>query len=354
MQTLFSLLRLALWGEPVALPPAIDWARVVREAEHQTVAGLLADAVGLLPDEERPPRDIRLRLAATAMRCERMHAQAERVLGRLAAEVGVRLVVMKGLSVGSRYREPRHRATGDIDLFYLSDADRQRADAWAKAHASELDVDNPMHLGFVYEGMHVESHAALREFSYPPYERAFRRIVKEARGAAWPRRDISGCEVGELPPTLYALFLLCHKADHLMGVGLGLRQVCDWAVFLRAERGNIDAERFQHWLAALGLERLAEAFGRVCVEGLGLPEASLPFTLRRDDDAGLQTVLAVMREGGNFGKTYYSGSPSFIRQGLIKMRHYARLRHLWPREATARYFTMVRNGLRRIKRGDVS
>ena len=168
-----------------------------------------------------------------------------------------------------------------------------------------------------------------------------------------PRRDIDGITVCELPPTLYAFFLLCHKATHVIEDGLGLRQVCDWAVFLSAEHERIDRNKFASWTSGLRLWPLAHAFGRICVDDLRLPESCLPFRLVRET-GNYELLRRQILSGGNFGRLFYrykghvGKKEDMLRTMCVKMPRYASLYRLWPDEARWCYWAMLKRGVRRL------
>lgn len=357
---LFALLRIALRGffVPADYPdtPA-DWRAIAVQSRRQTVEGLVADAVGLLPEGLRPPVAVRMELVGAVRQTERAHATSVAALRGVVEELGalgVRPVLMKGLSVAGRYSVPEHRAVGDIDLFFDSPGDLAKANAWAREHGTGLEDFYAKHLVFTFRGVPIENHSRLCDFRHKEYNRRLDKIVgRELASVAFAAGPYGTLE---LPPTLYAFFLLCHKAEHVVEDGLGLRQVCDWAVFLDREGDKIDREKFCSWVSALDLWRLAGAFGRICVERLGLDEGKLPFALRAGDDKGCALLLGQMMAGGNFGRQFYgykgrvSKLEDMWRTMWIKLPRYARIARLWPREALACYRAMAVRGVRRLAR----
>lgn len=375
--TLFELLRMALWGtdgaaaghgDATAMAPhsaaadTTDWPALLRQAERQTVLGLVADAVGMLPEAQRPPLALRMKLIAMVRRTEQAYRFQAATLDEMAtalAALGVRPVLMKGLSVAARYPVPEHRAVGDIDLFFTSSADLARANDWARTHGTDIENFYAKHLTFKYKGVPVENHSRLCDFRSKRYNlRCAKIFAAPPRGFFCDAPEIFSRRpaVFELPPTQYAFFLLCHKAEHIIEDGLGLRHVCDWAVFLDRESGNIDREQFWQWVCALDMQRMAHAFGRICVDHLGLSEAKLPFTLRRDDDTSYRLLLDQIMSGGNFGKQFYkykgrvSKLEDMWRTLWIKLPRYARVLRLWPREALNCYAALLVRGCRRLKK----
>lgn len=354
------LLRAALWGQVPSLSKIdeSDWKKIVKIGKDQTVIGLLADVVASLPAELRPSLSVVQQIVSLVLSIERQNYRMEQMLGELLSEfhqIGIYPILMKGQSVGRRYLHPEHRVCGDIDLLFTSAKDLQRANEWALQHAEWTDDFYEKHLAYRWKGVVVEHHAHLSSLASGHYDKRWKDIVATelANTNELPQIDIGGTSVYELPPTLYAFFLLIHKCEHVMEDGLGVRQVCDWTMFLQAEAPHIDAKKFQEWLDILDLRPLANAFGQIIVDDLGMEESCLPFPLVRNHKY-YQLLLTTIFEGGNFGKNLYpyKGKVGKLhdmwRTFWIKMPRYARLYQLWSREARARYSNMFRRGIRRL------
>ena len=71
---LLSLVRSALWQKPAEnLPSSIDWEKVVRLARQQTLLGLLADSVQMLPEQQKPDGTVMRNLQVFMMRNIQSH-----------------------------------------------------------------------------------------------------------------------------------------------------------------------------------------------------------------------------------------------------------------------------------------
>ena len=94
--------------------------------------------------------------------------------------------------------------------------------------------------------------------------------------------------------------LLAHMEQHLATSGIGLRQVCDWAVTAHALRNCFDGETLA-LLERCGLLRFARIMTRLCERYLGLPPC--PWTADASD-ALVDAMLSDVLEGGNFQAQY--------------------------------------------------
>ncbi|MCB7187645.1 nucleotidyltransferase family protein, partial [Anaerostipes caccae] len=62
--------------------------------------------------------------------------------------------------------------------------------------------------------------------------------------------------------------LLLHKLEHITSSGLGLRQLCDWAVFVHRDMTPERWEDLLPKLSRFGLLHFARVITRICVEDL--------------------------------------------------------------------------------------
>lgn len=294
-QSLLTLLRRALFGCELPLPSDADWQRVFEEAVSHSVHLLVYDC---LTEQERAaiPKE-----TAVPWRQEVLSAMwyNEQLLGEqqevLKALSGLPCVILKGSSSAACYPRPELRCAGDIDLL-LFPADVKKAEAILCAMGYCPPEDNhPFHRSMHREQFLVELHfeppgipsgdsgAPLREyFRYAAGEGIFR----------------GGLPV--LPPERQAVLLLLHKLEHITSSGLGLRQLCDWAVFVHRDMMPERWEDLLPKLSRFGLLHFARVITRICVEELALPREDAPWCMTADE-ALCRALLADILRTGNFG-----------------------------------------------------
>ena len=118
---LLTLVRMALWGGQEPLPEnKPDWAEVLALAEKQTLLGLVAEAVPMLPEYLQPDTQSRMKLHAMAMKIIRSHSLLNRKVADIKTRMdsyGIHTVLFKGQGVALNYLNPQSRQCGDIDLY---------------------------------------------------------------------------------------------------------------------------------------------------------------------------------------------------------------------------------------------
>ncbi len=303
---MLALLRAGLWGTP---PDAslfsgpVDWTAVWRQACRQTVAALVADGAALLPAPLRPPRGVWMGWLADVVRTERAACRLDTAVTELAARfraAGLDVALLKGQGVARFYRQPRHRLSGDIDLWPFGRYDE--AVRLLASWGGQAREATSYHVGFGWQGVEVEVHRVYADFYHPRNRCRLAGFSAFWEARAWPRAEVGGCRVTVPPPGFDAVYLFLHLFHHFLQVGVGLRQLCDWARLLAVCRDDIDASLLRRQLDALPVGRAADAFASVCRDALGMPASVYPFrrggaSLRRDAALVLRDVLAV----GNFG-----------------------------------------------------
>lgn len=357
---LCNLIRSAIWGVEADCTQfeSCEWDALLKTAQRQAVYGLVTDALVHVPQEQQPPRMLKLQHVAMTQQLEQMNRRLERLIKEISDNFSQEcptLVLMKGQSMATRYPIPHHRACGDVDIYCHSQREMKAIDQWAAGRTSSVDRFYEVHhVVYKIDGLTLENHALLAELRSKRLNKRLKEIVDRVfkNADSLPLCHMDDTSMRELPPNLYALFLLVHMAEHLVEDGLGLRQVVDWAVYFHHDGHLLDRQQFAKDLDAMDLRTLANAFGQVVVDDFGLPESELPFPLKRNNKRHDMLVQAMM-EGGNFGHNLYpwKGHVSKLKDMLltmwVKLPRYARMHTFWPMEARACYRAMFVRGLRR-------
>ena len=111
---------------------------------------------------------------------------------------------------------------------------------------------------------------------------------------------VDGKEVKTLSPNIYAVYVFAHLFFHFIREGIGLRQMCDWAMILDRYKNEIDQPQLAADLDGLGMRRAYRAFGGVLTNYLGLK--SFPLAQSEKDLKASEQILKDILRYGNFGK----------------------------------------------------
>lgn len=321
---LFSLLRLGLWGDAIKKKPqGVDWGQMLTLTNEQAVMGIVMDGMERLKEETIPGRDMKMKWIGISMKIARQNQRINGTLGRLWTQfhkMGLSPVLMKGQAFAANYPVPLHRQSGDIDIYFKHRGECEKAVAWAKsidmaAASSSENVRERKHFTFMIDGVIVELHYYMCLFESPRLHRRLQEIIDEEFGKEKPFSvAIEGRTYETVPPTLSVLHQIIHISRHLLEAGIGLRQVCDLALYIDKYHARIDTRRLQGYLEELQLSAIAAALGDLLVCCLGLNGRKIPFSICGDHTS---FILYEIFEGGNFGKkkvTYRSHGNTISRK----------------------------------------
>lgn len=276
----------------------VDWSAVLVEAQRHKVTALLYPAIRSM---DGVPEAIFNKVCGTAIAVatasEAMLKEQRRILDLLEARQ-IPCAVLKDTSVAYLYPHPELRTIGDIDILVdeenLDEACKAlQADGFAPTYTAEK------HLCFQKGAVWVEMHRMVSVFPESEKGRFTKQTMTEALRHT-QEAEISGVRFPMLSGAYQIIALLAHMEQHLATSGIGLRQVCDWAVTAHALRNCFDSETLA-LLERCGLLRFAKIMTRLCERHLGLPVC--PWTADASDTL-VDGMLSDVLEGGNFQAQY--------------------------------------------------
>lgn len=292
----FELLRSGLWSTK---PDAIlfehftpdDWNRLYTLVKEQAVIGVCYPALEKLPVSVRPPRTLYLTWYAQVEFIKENNRHMREVYAELIDrfnEQDFYPMLLKGLGVGTWYPEPELRMTGDIDLFFPAKYDK--AVALVESWGFEVTYMS-QHDKFYYKGILIEMHHSI--ISPASLELDIMPVYTEA-----------GQEQYRIPDEdSYAFLLLVHAVKHLVASGVGVRHLCDWALFLFHNHTLIDCELVWKNIRSLGIKRFVIEFTELSVDYLGLdPQIAYPWIKEGAKEKYKKRLAEELLKKGDFGK----------------------------------------------------
>ena len=288
-QALLELLKASLFGIEPALPDEVDWVAVFEEALAQTVIALAAPAV---PEEHAPQWSERVS-QNTAHYMRVLYEQTR--LTRLFETAGIPMAILKGSSAAMYYPVPAQRTMGDIDFLVPPVRfDEARKILENSGYAFQGDYGDDRDYTYYRGGVVFELH---RRYSDADWD--IEAIILDGLSRA-ETREINANRFSALPDEVNGLILLDHVRHHLYG-GLGIRQIIDWMMFVRAVLTDAYWEETFYPLAReAGLDTLAISMTKMCRLWLGLPDAVT--WCGAADEATARQLLETVMHSGNFGR----------------------------------------------------
>ena len=282
VEQMLAMVRMGLWGEGcvpgAGLPSGNGWESIIAEAGRQGVQGLFCEGVRMLPASQMPPAQLRMTLLlncdALERRSRHVDSTAEDLLERFRS-AGLAPVVQKGPAVARHYPEPFLRKSGDIDL-YFPPGQFERAKALAGTWAEVLDEPDGS-VCYTFADVTVEHHNRFFD----------------------SKAQFDG--IGPDSPEAAVLLQITHILKHSLGPGIGLKQICDYAVVTRRILAECDIPALASCIRGAHLQRWLGRLDSFINTFLGVPDGELLTTKAGFPRHSPAPLLEIVLQGGEFG-----------------------------------------------------
>lgn len=313
----FALVKAGLWEQDVQLAQfdKIDYSEVLRLAEEQSVAGLVAAGLEHVTDVRVPKEDV-LHFVGRTLQMEQRNLAMNAFIAKLTDDMrskDIYAVLVKGQGVAQCYERPLWRACGDVDLLLATDAyERAKQLLLPLAVDMEDEYKSFKHIGMTMQGgfvveLHGTLHSRLSKRVDKVIDAVQNDVFLNCSVRSWQNSEV----VVPLPaPDNDILLVFTHILNHFFLEGVGLRQICDWCRLLWTFRKVINVKQIEQWICEAGLMIEWRTFASMAVDWLGMPVEAMPFYDSKYSDKG-EKILEFVLDTGNFGhnrRTVSSGS----------------------------------------------
>lgn len=281
---LFALLRLGLGTSKAEdenlsdfiMMPASRWAQMGEVAQEQGVLGVMLDGIDCLEASgygatRELSKDLKLEWIGNVLKGYEARNQHQLAviddLQKKWAEAGLRMMVMKGQATATYYPKPMHRCPGDIDC-YLFDG-YEKGNETAKSFSDKVNEGWYKHSVISYDGETIENHQFFVHTREGKNSKCLNQVLCETLKAA-SFETFHGTGVLLPPPMFNALFLTYHAQAHFLEEGLKLKQLLDWAMFLKKDGDKVDWPEFFSICEKYHLRRFAEVANDIAAHYLGV------------------------------------------------------------------------------------
>ncbi|MBQ7459543.1 MAG: nucleotidyltransferase family protein [Bacteroidales bacterium] len=297
-QQYLDVLRSALWGGRLNSLPE-DIPGVLEIANRQKTRPMVLDALQKAGYEDSESLTLIYRNTST-------HVTLNRNISRLVAlmhEAGIDPVLLKGQGVALNYPEPMLRECGDIDL-YVGQERYGKACDLLKSLAAESEIANgaemEKHYHICINGVHIELHRFCDTIENKRENRILQSIADKGL-----TKDLVPVRINDVPvntpsDNFNTFFLFFHAWRHFLLEGVGLRQICDWTLFLHSRAGKLDNAFLAEALKNLNLDIPWQIFAVISVKYLGLPQDEMPLYRPGFENKAAGYISLILKDG-NFG-----------------------------------------------------
>lgn len=293
-----------IWGEALTIDPSVLlepelWHVAVRQQlDHMLAVWAMNQGYPVYKSDVR-----KLLVFQTLQRSERQKKILEDVVCTLRKQQ-IEPVLIKGLSMAVLYPNPDMRSSADVDM-YVGEDNYYRMIAAMRAAYPEAYWFSEEHAGLHFAmvmdeklDLAVELHRVAMELhSMPRADRAFQAFTY-GEMQHLRRLTIGDTDVSIPSKTFDALYIFMHAWHHFESSGVGLRQLADWSLALRAAADvpNL-AETLRPVLSRMHMLEVWQAFGWVLVNHLGLAREQFPLYTDACARTGEQLFRQLLKDG---------------------------------------------------------
>lgn len=295
-KTILILLSRDLFKTSRSIPEDPDWEEVYQECRRQSVPILVWNAL----DKDRISGETAGKWKDTVIASAYNNLQIawqHLLTDRLMEKGKIPYVILKGSASAAYYPAPMDRIMGDVD-FLVRPSDLERAGEILKGEGFiPWEEEHICHVVYRRDKIHLEMHFEPAGVPYGKPGELVREYMKDVMEQA-REIEVEGEKLRVPSPFHHGLILLLHTSHHLTGEGVGLRHLCDWAVFAASMTDEEFRRLFEEKLKAIGMWRFARILTQTCVRYLGCPARS--WTGKEEPGLTAEMIRDIF-DGGNFG-----------------------------------------------------
>jgi hypothetical protein len=303
---------------------------------------------------------------------------------------GIDYIIVKGQVAGSFYPNPDARMSGDVDLYFVGENYEKIKGLVEQRLGKQLSkLSDGKHVEFEVNGVIFELHDKLSRLATRKHQAYWDQMIDNAILEGTDTVIINGKEIKTLSATYNAMYIFVHLFYHMTASGVGLRQLCDWAMIIAQSAFQDSSSKFQvknvndnvnanlnpnkksslnreeptvagrrekqlgGSLKELGYFKAYKAMGAFLVEYLGLPEEQFPFVLTEKDRKWVETIKKNILKRGNFGRTGRKvknlGVLHSMETGYLNMVQTLTFYRLAPKEVLLRFTSLGEWFMERFK-----
>lgn len=294
-ECLLSLLSNALFQKPLNMAENTDFKSVYKESLYQAVCSLaFSSAKDLIDNDVKGKWDLSFNMDTLR---NSMVSYGHTQVHNLLSEADIDYVILKGCVSASYYPIPMLRRLGDVD-FLVKPEDFDRAkDVFLKNGFNLLNTNHEYEVGFRKGDVTFELHKRVNGIP----DNKLGKKIDELFADIFNKAELVETDFATYrsPSSFHhGLIMLLHVARHMITGGIGLRHLCDWAVFVDKLSDDFESV-FKDKLTSIGLWKFSQILTQLSFRYLGCPVQKWANDV---DEELLDALKDDIFEGGNFGK----------------------------------------------------
>lgn len=289
---LLSLIRVAFGSSPLdVLPREDDWDNVYSLALNQDVAAIAFDGIqtcySLYPEfvktiDSLKNKELKYNWFGSCLSAEvtySSHKETIKKLARFYRDYGIRMMILKGFVNASLFPIPEHRVMGDIDI-YLFGSGLLADSIITREYGIQVKQNEDKHSTYRFNGILIENHAGfINDIVHPSHKRLESFLERESKNAVpliIQEDDRESVIVYSPSVLMNALFLPIHCATHFVRGESSIRQLCDWACFVKEYGSSINWNIVNEIVNEAGFSSFFHCLNGIVIRYLGVSSNLLP------------------------------------------------------------------------------
>ena len=296
-EIILNMLKKELFNKDSVVAENFQWEDLWQEAQLQSVSTLVySGATKLGIEDETSKKKSALQLLRNSNSFMN-HIKIATILNN----AGIDYLILKGVISASHYPDPYIRPMGDTDVLVKKEdfetAKNLFIENGLKTNKGDAVIDEQHHhIDFIFNKQRVELHYALPGIPKNIMTEKIHTLTDNVFEEAKYYDTIYGKIKG--PADFHhGLIMLLHMQEHMQKGGMGLRHLCDWAVFVNSFTEEEFKNIFEEKLKSIGLWHFACLLSQTS-SFLGLPQKQW----MGNDGEVSEKLLEDIISCGNFGR----------------------------------------------------
>lgn len=261
------------------VPGSIDWTKLKAFADAQGLSAVVLDGLDKC-NVEMLPLQLKLKWIGDVLQnYEHRYKSYENAISSLAGfyhQHEFKMMLLKGYACSLDWPKPEHRPCGDIDIWQFGEY--QKADGLLRREKGiVVDNSHQHHTVFYWNNFMVENHYDFinvhHRKSGPKLEAIFKELGKDDSNCM----ELYGEKIYLPSVNLHALFLIYHTMLHFTSTEMSIRQILDWALFVKAHTNEIEWDWLLRIVDESHLRDFLNILNAICVEDLGFDSNIFPY-----------------------------------------------------------------------------
>lgn len=294
-----------LFENEINVDASVDFNAIYKEACYQAVSSLIFDAATSYLDKSSDIYKVWYKHTLHIFSNNYKIEYAHNCIGEVLSKNNIEYTTLKGCRSAFYYPYPDKRSLGDVD-FLVRKCDLEKTckvledNGFVKYKSSD---DHEFHFVYIKDKVCYELHYCFDDTLCDESNNFTENLIKNA--VEIPVLDGKG-KIKTCDEVNHAIVMLIHMKRHLNSAGMGLRHLCDWAVFVNRYTSGEFIDKFKEAIENKGLWKFACALSLVANKYIGLPYKEWFGVV---DNKVLDWLMEYIYSNGNFGRKDVSFAP---------------------------------------------